>query len=47
MLQANSALTPDRIKYALTSTARGAASNDPMAVGAGVVDAYGALRAPS
>src|SRR4051812_36515089 len=47
MLQANSALTPDRIKYALTATARSAASDDRLAVGAGVVDAYGALRAPA
>jgi serine protease AprX len=47
MLQANGGLTPDRIKYSLTSTARGAASNDPLAVGAGVIDAYGALRAPA
>jgi serine protease AprX len=47
MLQANAALTPDRIKYALDVTARPAASNDPMAVGAGVVDAYGAVRAPA
>jgi len=47
MLQANPNLTPDRIKYSLTSTARAAASNDRMAVGAGVIDAYGALRAPA
>ncbi|MBV9412338.1 MAG: S8 family peptidase, partial [Acidimicrobiia bacterium] len=47
MLQANPTLTPDRIKYSLTSTARNAASSDPMAVGAGVIDAYGASRAPA
>jgi serine protease AprX len=47
MVQANPNLTPDGIKYALQTTARAAASNDPMAVGAGVVDAYGALRAPA
>jgi serine protease AprX len=47
MLQANSALTPDRIKYALSAAARSAASTDPMAVGAGVIDVYGALRAPA
>src|SRR5947209_2295048 len=47
MLQANPSLTPDTIKYALRATARGAASSDPMAVGAGVIDAYGALRAPA
>lgn len=47
MLQANPGMTPDRVKYALTATARNAASSDPMAVGAGVVDVYGALRAPA
>jgi serine protease AprX len=47
MLQANSGLTPDRIKYAVRAAARSAASDDAMAVGAGVVDAYGALRAPA
>jgi serine protease AprX len=38
MLQAQPNLTPDRVKYALAATARDAASSDPMAVGAGVVD---------
>ena len=47
MVQANPNLTPDRIKYALTSTARNVASGDPMAVGAGLIDTYGALRAPA
>jgi serine protease AprX len=42
MLQANPAATPNRVKYALTATARDAAADDPLAVGAGVVDAYGA-----
>ena len=37
MLQANPGLTPDRIKYSLTTTARSAGSSDPMAVGAGVL----------
>jgi serine protease AprX len=47
MLSASN-LTPDRIKYALTSTARPAASTDRMAVGAGVVDGYAALtKAPA
>src|SRR5581483_2676069 len=46
MLQANPAMLPDRIKFALTSTARPAASDDPMAVGAGLADAYDAIRAP-
>jgi serine protease AprX len=38
MLQADPGFTPDRVKHALTATARDAASADPMAVGAGVVD---------
>ena len=38
MLQANPGFTPDRVKHALAATARDAASSDPMAVGAGVVD---------
>jgi serine protease AprX len=42
MLQANSSWSPNRVKYALTATAREAASNDPMDVGAGTVDAYAA-----
>jgi serine protease AprX len=41
-LQANPDFTPDRVKYALTATARDAASSDPMAVGSGVVDASAA-----
>jgi serine protease AprX len=45
--QANPTATPDRVKYALTSTARRVASTDPMAVGAGEIDAYSAaLTAP-
>jgi serine protease AprX len=42
MLQANPTWSPNRVKYALTATARNAASDDPMDVGAGVVDAYAA-----
>jgi serine protease AprX len=42
MLQAQPNLTPDRVKYALAATSRDAASDDPMAVGAGVVDANAA-----
>jgi serine protease AprX len=38
MLQANPGFTPDRVKHALAATARDAASGDPMAVGAGVVN---------
>jgi serine protease AprX len=48
MLQANPGFTPDRVKHALVATARDAASNDPMAVGSGVVDANAAaFSAPS
>jgi serine protease AprX len=42
MLQANPRFTPDRVKHALVATARDAASDDPLAVGAGVVDASAA-----
>ena len=42
MLQAYPGFTPDRVKYALAATARDAASNDPMAVGSGLVDANAA-----
>ena len=42
MLQANPGFTPDGVKHALVATARDAASNDPMAVGSGVVDANAA-----
>ena len=42
ILQANPGMAPDRLKYALTATARGDASNDRMAVGSGLVDAYSA-----
>jgi len=42
MLQANPSWSPNRVKYALTATARPAASSDPMDVGAGVADAYAA-----
>ena len=45
VLAANPSWSPDRVKYALTATARPAASTDPMAVGSGVVDAYDAIRA--
>jgi serine protease AprX len=46
MLQASPGMLPDRIKFALTSTARSTASDDPMAVGAGLADSYDAIRAP-
>ncbi|HJR18975.1 MAG TPA: S8 family peptidase [Actinomycetota bacterium] len=48
MIQRNPSWTPNRVKYALVNTARQSASNDPMAVGSGVVDAYeAAFDAPS
>jgi serine protease AprX len=48
MLQANPAMTPDRVKFALASTARSAGSNDPMAVGSGVIDVFhAAFAAPA
>ena len=44
MLSANPSMSPDRVKFALTSTARADASSDPMAVGAGIVDGYSAVH---
>jgi serine protease AprX len=47
MTQADPAIVPDRAKYALLATARGAATDDPYAAGAGVIDAYrAATQAP-
>jgi serine protease AprX len=46
MLAAQPTLTPDRIKYALASTARKVATDDRMAVGSGLVDVASALTAP-
>jgi serine protease AprX len=47
MLARTPALTPDQVKYALTATARSlSGSSDPMAVGAGEVDASAAALAP-
>src|SRR5688572_2513997 len=46
MLSAQPSLTPDRVKFALTATARPVASSDQMAVGAGMIDVSGALSAP-
>ncbi|HZQ26071.1 MAG TPA: S8 family peptidase [Acidimicrobiales bacterium] len=40
MVQQNPNIVPDRVKFALTSTARSAASTDVMAVGSGEIDAY-------
>ncbi|MBV9293230.1 MAG: S8 family serine peptidase [Frankiales bacterium] len=42
ILSANPTWTPDRVKFALMSTARADASADRMAVGAGLVDGYAA-----
>src|SRR5439155_10718665 len=42
MLSATPTLTPDQVKHALAATARPVASDDPMAVGAGVGDAFNA-----
>lgn len=40
MLSAAPTMSPNRLKYALTSTARAVASTDRYAVGSGIVDAY-------
>jgi serine protease AprX len=45
LLSVQPTLTPDRVKYMLTSTARSAASSDPLAVGAGEVDGWAARTA--
>lgn len=47
VLSAHPSMTPNRLKYSLTSTTRQAAKTDPAAVGSGVVDAYNALKAPT
>jgi serine protease AprX len=44
VLQANREWSPDRLKFALTATARRVADDDRMAVGAGLVDAHSAAR---
>jgi serine protease AprX len=44
--QANPGIVPDRVKYALAATARSAASSDPLAVGAGEIDAQAAALSP-
>jgi hypothetical protein len=46
VLQANPGFTPDRVKHVLKATARDAASDDPLAVGSGLVDAVGATFSP-
>ncbi len=44
--QANPGIAPDRVKYALAATTRPAASDDPLAVGAGEIDAQAAALQP-
>ena len=46
LVKADPAITPNRLKFALTSTARPTAVADPAAVGAGVISAVGATMAP-
>jgi serine protease AprX len=46
LLAAQPTMTPDRVKFALTSTAHRVASDDRMAVGSGMIDAAAALTAP-
>ena len=45
LLSVQPSLSPNRVKYMLTSTARSDASNDPLAVGSGIVDGWAALTA--
>jgi serine protease AprX len=47
ILSANPSWTPDRVKFALMSTASPDATPDPMSVGAGLVNGYDALSAPA
>ncbi len=44
LLQAHPTWVPDRVKFALTATARKVAERDPAGVGAGLVDVYAATR---
>ena len=46
LVGADPALTPDRLKFALTATARPTVVVEPAAVGAGVIDAVAARQAP-
>ncbi len=46
VLSARPGMSPDRLKYALSATARRVAVNDPQKVGSGIVDAYEAAFAP-
>jgi serine protease AprX len=47
VLSAHPDWSPDRVKYALMSTAAPVAGDDPNTVGAGEVDGYAALSAPA
>lgn len=47
LLQARPTWTPDRIKYAFTSTANNAVGTDPNVVGAGEIDVSAARNAPA
>jgi serine protease AprX len=47
ILSANPSWSPDRVKYALMSTAQPDATSDPMSVGAGLVSGFSALSAPA
>ena len=46
LLQAHPSWSPDRIKFALMSTAHNVASTNPNDVGSGEIDVYSALNAP-
>jgi serine protease AprX len=47
ILSANPSWTPDRVKYALMSTAQPDASSNPMLVGSGLINGWSALSAPA
>jgi serine protease AprX len=47
ILSAHPSWSPDRVKYALMSTAASVAGDDPNTVGAGEVEGYAALNAPA
>jgi len=47
ILSANPSWSPNRVKYALMSTADPVSNNDPNTVGAGEADGYAALSAPA
>ena len=47
LLDADPAMTPDRLKFALTATAAPTATSDVMEVGSGIVQADDALAAPA